>query len=257
MPRGSSERRRKKRRWFRYIFTGYFLKKIFSVGNYSFATTFVTIMGVSLALGYLIGNIEPMSPETEEIVSGGEEGTESKRKGGKSAPDFMDRLASSFAGVPGLKWNLEKDGRIKVVIPYKRESIEEPENYEDGENIFYITPSLSGQMPVELETKRNMSIYGYSKEKGKGTISIDREGVVIKMRDKEALIRVPKIGQKVEGQKWQNWEVEWRGSPGVRNFRYQAIETDQSGQVLVRDSAPASKTEPSGGIRPRSVMRQQ
>ncbi len=190
-------------------------------------------MGVSLVLGYLIGNIEPMAPETEGIVSGIEGGRGSERKGGKSAHDFLDRLASSVAGVPGLKWNLEKDGRIKVIIPYKRKSIEEPENYEDGENIFYITPSLSGQMPVELETRRNMAIYGYSQEKGKGTISLSRDGVVIKMRDKEALIKAPKIGE--------NWEVEWRGNPGVRNFRYQAIETDKRGQILVKDEAPPAK----------------
>ena len=112
-------------------------------------------------------------------------------------------------------------------------------------------------MEVELETKRHMAIYGYSKEKGKGKIYIRKEGVVIKMRNREVLIRVPNVMQNLKDQNWQNFELEWKGTPGTRNFIYQTVETDQSGKVKIRDIAPAAKTDPGGAIRPKMRMRRE
>ncbi len=99
--------------------------------------------------------------------------------------------------------------------------------------------------------------YGYSKEKGKGKIYIKREGVVIRMRNREALIRVPNVLQKLKDQNWQNFELEWKGTPGTRNFIYQTVETDQSGKVKIRDIAPAAKTDRGGAIRPKMRMRRE
>jgi len=99
--------------------------------------------------------------------------------------------------------------------------------------------------------------YGYSKEKGKGKIYIKREGVVIRMRNREALIRVPNVLNKLKNQDWQNFEVEWKGTPGTRNFIYQTVETDQSDKVKIRDVAPGAKTDPGGAIRPKMRMRRE
>ncbi len=258
MPQKYIKRRRKKGSWWKYLLTGRFLTQAAVAGKSSLTTTFPLVVGVGLVVGYLIGNIEPMPPEAKRIASHGETATEPKekeeKKVEKKVSSFLDTVASSVATRRGVTMDVQADGRIKVAIPYRRESMEEPENYEKGENIFYITPSGSGEMAVEQETKRHMAIYGYSKEQGKGKIYIRQEGVVIKMRDKEALIRVPNVMEKLQNRDWQNFEVEWKGSPGTRDFTFQTVETDQSGQVVIRDVNPGAKTDPSGAIRPRMRM---
>jgi len=74
------------------------------------------------------------------------------------------------------------------------------------------------------------------------------------MRNREALLRVPNIMKKLKGGDWQNFEVEWKGTPGARNFDYQTVTTDANGNVMIRDVAPGAKTNPSGAIRPNMRM---
>jgi len=248
------KRRRKKRGWWKYILPGASL-----IGKSALTTTFPVVAGVGLTLGYLIGNIEPMSPEERRLAGDAsviQTGMASAKEenADDSAPGFVDKVTASISGMKGVKWNVQQDGRIKVVIPYKRESIEEPENYEHGENEFTITPGANGEMAIEQKTKRNMAIYGYNEEKGTGKIIIREEGVVIKMRNREALLRVPNIMKKLKGGDWQNFEVEWKGTPGARNFDYQTVTTDANGNVMIRDVAPGAKTNPSGAIRPNMRM---
>ena len=248
------KRCKEKRGWWKYILPGASL-----IGKSALTTTFPVVAGVGLTLGYLIGNIEPMSPEERRLASNTsviQAGMASAKEenADDSAPGFVDKVTASITGMKGVKWNVQQDGRIKVVIPYKRESIEDPENYERGENEFTITPGANGEMAIEQKTKRHMAIHGYNEEKGTGKIIIRKEGVVIKMRNREALLRVPNIMQKLKGQDWQNFEVEWKGTPGARNFIYQTVETDANGNVMIRDVAPGAKTSPSGAIRPSMRM---
>ena len=248
------KRCKEKRGWWKYILPGASL-----IGKSALTTTFPVVAGVGLTLGYLIGNIEPMSPEERRLASNTsviQAGMASAKKenADDSAPGFVDKVTTAVTGMKGVKWNVQQDGRIKVVIPYKRESIEEPENYERGENEFTITPGANGEMAIEQKTKRHMAIYGYNEEKGTGKIIIREEGVVIRMRGREALLRVPNIMDKLKGGNWQNFEVEWKGTPGARNFIYQTVETDANGNVMIRDVAPGAKTSPSGAIRPSMRM---
>jgi len=261
MPYKRIKTSRKKRSWWKYILLGQFLTGASLIGKSALTTTFPVVAGVGLTLGYLIGNIEPMSPEERRLASNtsviqAEMASAREEKADDSGPGFVDKVTAAVTGMKGVKWNVQQDGRIKVVIPYKRESIEEPENYEHGENEFTITPGANGEMAIEQKTKRHMAIYGYNEEKGTGKIIIREEGVVIKMRNREALLRVPNIMQKMKDQSWQNFEVEWKGTPGARNFIYQTVETDANGNVMIRDVAPGAKTSRSGAIRPRMRMNQ-
>jgi len=240
-------KRQKKTPWFKYLFLGHFLKSTVV------KTTIVSTVGCGIIMGYTIGSIDETDDGTVII------GTELLKKEfvqyikGQEEGSFVSKVKDSLSKMRGLKWETQPDGRIKVMIPYKRDVIEEHENYEHGENEFIITPSNSGEMVIEQKTKRYMAIYGYSEEKGTGKVYISQEGVTIKMRDREAVIKVPDIMKKMKGQNWQNFEVEWKGTPGARMFRYQTIETDENGNVIVRDCAPGAKTDPSGSVIP--VMR--
>jgi len=259
MPYKRRKINRKKRSWWKYILLGQFLKGASMIGKSALTTTFPVVAGVGLTLGYLIGNIEPMSPEERRLASNTsviQAGMASAREenADDSAPSFAEKVTTAVTGMKGVKWDVQQDGRIKVVIPYKRESMEEPENYEHGTNEFTITPGADGEMAIEQKTKRHMAIYGYNEEKGTGKIIIREEGVVIKMRNREAILRVPNIMQKLKGGDWQNFEVEWKGTPGARNFIYQTVETDAQGNVMIRDVAPGAKTSRSGAIRPRMRM---
>ena len=121
-----------------------------------------------------------------------------------------------------------KDGRIRVTVPYRREVKVEPENGEEGANIFYVTPRLWGPMPIEQETERRTRKYGKASEDGKGLLWPEREEAILEVRG--VMSEVRRLGSR-------GWEVRWERNQGARGFVRQVVERED-GEVVVEDLMP-------------------
>lgn len=140
-----------------------------------------------------------------------------------------------FSLITGYKCEIVEDGRIKVTVPYQRKAKVEPENEEEGANIFYVTPRLWGPMPIEQETERRTRKYGKASESGKGLLWPEREEAILEVRG--VMSEVRRLGSR-------GWEVRWEKSQGARGFVRQVVER-KDGEVVVEDLMPpdTSKAE--------------
>ncbi|NQV00668.1 MAG: hypothetical protein HQ537_00895 [Parcubacteria group bacterium] len=177
----------------------------FRIGNFSLTKSIFLLVSVLLVISYLIANLGNMfTGQIDKEVN----------------LDVWDRIFSSVIGMDA-KWNVQKDGRIKIDFPYQRAD-KERKIIEEGSHIFYISPKFSNQIPIKHEIRRNMRDGSSRVEKGDGYISISEGKTFLQRGDINTVIK--RSGKQWKSEhKYHNKSLKQKG-----NF-------DENGRMVIQD----------------------